>query len=54
MAILKSNDFFFLLGSQADKINWYEGECGAVEYMWLSLPAIQRGAGFDAYYDHVI
>lgn len=27
---------------------------GAVEYMWLSLPAIQRGAGFDAYYDHVI
>ena len=22
--------------------------------MWLSLPAIQRGAGFDAYYDHVI
>lgn len=27
---------------------------GATEYMWLSLPAIQRGAGFDAYYDHVI
>lgn len=27
---------------------------GAVEYMWLSLPAIQRGAGFDAYYDHVV
>lgn len=27
---------------------------GAVEYMWLSLPAIQRGAGFDAYYDHVL
>ncbi len=27
---------------------------GAVEYMWLSLPAIHRGAGFDAYYDHVL
>lgn len=27
---------------------------GAVEYMWQSLPAIQRGAGFDAYYDHVL
>lgn len=27
---------------------------GAIEYMWLSLPAIQRGAGFDAYFDHVI
>ncbi len=27
---------------------------GAVEYMWLSLPAIQRGAGFDSYFDHVI
>lgn len=27
---------------------------GATEYMWLSLPAIQRGAGFDAYYDHVL
>ncbi|MEL6693753.1 MAG: GNAT family protein [Pseudomonadota bacterium] len=23
------------------------------EHMWSSLPAIQRGAGFDAYYDHV-
>lgn len=27
---------------------------GAIEYMWLSLPAIQRGAGFDSYYDHVL
>lgn len=27
---------------------------GAVEYMWLSLPAIQRGAGFDSYFDHVL
>ncbi len=27
---------------------------GAIEYMWLSLPAIQRGAGFDAYFDHVL
>ena len=26
---------------------------GATEHMWSSLPAIQRGAGFDAYYDHV-
>ena len=26
-------------------------QSGAVEYMWLSMPAIQRGAGFDAYYD---
>lgn len=26
----------------------------ATEHMWSSLPAIQRGAGFDAYYDHVI
>lgn len=26
----------------------------AVEYMWLSLPAIHRGAGFDAYYDHML
>ncbi len=26
----------------------------AVEYMWLSLPAIQRGAGFDVYYDHAL
>lgn len=27
---------------------------GATEYMWLSLPAIHRGAGFDVYYDHVL
>lgn len=27
---------------------------GAIEYMWLSLPAIQRGAGFDSYFDHVL
>lgn len=26
----------------------------AVNQIWLSLPAIQRGAGFDAYYDHVL
>ncbi|MEP1144555.1 MAG: GNAT family protein [Henriciella sp.] len=26
----------------------------AVDSIWLSLPAIQRGAGFDAYYDHVL
>ena len=26
----------------------------AVNSIWLSLPAIQRGAGFDAYYDHVL
>lgn len=26
----------------------------ATEHMWSSLPAIQRGAGFDAYYDHVL
>ena len=27
---------------------------GAVEYMWLSMPAIQHGAGFDAYFDHFV
>ncbi|MBO6687341.1 MAG: GNAT family N-acetyltransferase [Henriciella sp.] len=27
---------------------------GAIEYMWRSLPAIQRGAGFDSYFDHVL
>ena len=27
---------------------------GAIEYMWLSLPAIQRGAGFDSYFAHVL
>ena len=27
---------------------------GAIEYMWLSMPAIQRGAGFDAYYDYML
>ncbi|GAB5458097.1 MAG: GNAT family N-acetyltransferase [Henriciella sp.] len=26
----------------------------AVEFMWLSLPAVQRGAGFDAYFDHIL
>ena len=26
----------------------------AVDYMWQSMPAIQRGAGFDAYYDFVL
>lgn len=26
----------------------------AVEHMWISMPAIQRGAGFDAYYDFVL
>lgn len=26
----------------------------AVNQIWISLPAIQRGAGFDAYYDHVL
>ena len=26
----------------------------AVNSIWLSLPEIQRGAGFDAYYDHVL
>lgn len=26
----------------------------AVHSIWQSLPAIQRGAGFDAYYDHVL
>lgn len=26
----------------------------AVNSIWLSLPAIQRGAGFDAYYDHIL
>lgn len=26
----------------------------AVNSIWLSLPAIQRGAGFDAYFDHVL
>ena len=26
----------------------------AVNSIWMSLPAIQRGAGFDAYYDHVL
>ena len=26
----------------------------AVNSIWMSLPAIQRGAGFDSYYDHVL
>lgn len=26
----------------------------AIEHMWLSMPVIQRGAGFDAYYDFMI
>ncbi len=26
----------------------------AVEYMWQSMPAIQRGAGYDAYFDFVL
>jgi len=26
----------------------------AVNSIWLSLPAIQRGAGFDSYFDHVL
>ena len=26
----------------------------AVEYMWRSMPVIQRGAGFDAYFDYMI
>lgn len=26
----------------------------AVEFMWQSLPAVQRGAGFDAYFDHTL
>ncbi len=29
-------------------------QSNAVEYMWMSLPAIQRGAGFDAYFDYTI
>ncbi|MDJ0919777.1 MAG: GNAT family protein [Henriciella sp.] len=29
-------------------------ETTAVEYMWQSMPAIQRGAGFDAYFDHAL
>jgi len=29
-------------------------ETDAVDYMWASMPAIQRGAGFDAYYDFVL
>lgn len=28
--------------------------CGAEEAMWASMPAIERGAGFDAYFDHVL
>lgn len=28
--------------------------CGAEDAMWASLPAIERGAGFDAYFDHVL
>ena len=35
MAILKSNEFSFLLGSQVDKLIWYEGECGTIEYMYV-------------------
>lgn len=26
----------------------------AVDYMWQSMPAIQRGASFDTYFDHVL
>lgn len=26
----------------------------AIDYMWQSMPAIQRGAGFDTYFDHVL
>ena len=26
----------------------------AVEHMWMSMPAIQRGAGFDVYYDYML
>lgn len=26
----------------------------AVEHMWQSMPAIQRGAGFDAYFDYML
>ncbi len=26
----------------------------AIEHMWQSMPAIQRLAGFDAYYDHMM
>lgn len=26
----------------------------AVEHMWNSMPAIQRGAGFDAYFDYML
>jgi len=28
--------------------------CGAEDAMWVSMPAIERGAGFDAYFDHVL
>lgn len=28
--------------------------CGAEEAMWASMPAIERGAGYDAYFDHVL
>ncbi|MEM1087952.1 MAG: GNAT family protein [Pseudomonadota bacterium] len=26
----------------------------AVEHMWISMPAIQRGAGFDVYFDYML
>ncbi|MEM1087647.1 MAG: GNAT family protein [Pseudomonadota bacterium] len=26
----------------------------AVEHMWMSMPAIQRGAGFDTYFDYTL
>ncbi|MEL6702109.1 MAG: GNAT family N-acetyltransferase, partial [Pseudomonadota bacterium] len=28
--------------------------CGAEDAMWASMPAIERGAGFDVYFDHVL
>ncbi|MEM6535113.1 MAG: GNAT family protein [Pseudomonadota bacterium] len=29
-------------------------ESGAVEFMWASMPAIRRGAGFDVYFAHML
>lgn len=37
-----------------ERFREYVRASDAVNSIWLSLPAIQRGAGFDAYYDHVL
>ena len=29
-------------------------DSGAVEFMWASMPAIRRGAGFDVYFAHML